>query len=66
VIGAVAFTLLKELLSTHALVGPLADHWQLTLGLAIIAFVALLPKGIIGIAARISPAAAKPAKGAAA
>ena len=36
-------------------VGPLADHWQLTLGLAIIAFVALLPKGIIGIAARISP-----------
>ncbi len=46
VIGAVAFTLLKELLSTHAIVGPLADHWQLTLGLAIIAFVALLPKGI--------------------
>ena len=33
---------------------------------AIIAFVALLPKGIIGIAARIAPAAAKPAKGAAA
>ena len=54
VIGAVAFTLLKELLSTHALVGPLADHWQLTLGLAIIAFVALLPKGIVGIAARLS------------
>jgi branched-chain amino acid transport system permease protein len=56
VIGAVAFTLLKELLSTQALVGPLADHWQLTLGLAIIAFVALLPKGIIGIASRLSPA----------
>lgn len=55
VIGAVAFTLLKELLSTQALVGPLADHWQLTLGLAIIAFVALLPKGIIGIASRLSP-----------
>jgi branched-chain amino acid transport system permease protein len=55
VIGAVAFTLLKELLSTHALVGPLADHWQFTLGFAIIAFVALLPKGIVGIAARVSP-----------
>lgn len=55
VIGAVAFTLLKEVLSTYAFVGPLADHWQLTLGLAIIAFVALLPKGIVGIAARISP-----------
>jgi len=55
VIGAVAFTLLKEVLATHAFVGPLADHWQLTLGLAIIAFVALLPKGIAGIAARLSP-----------
>ncbi|HSV60189.1 MAG TPA: branched-chain amino acid ABC transporter permease, partial [Variovorax sp.] len=57
VIGAVAFTLLKEVLGTHAFVGPLADHWQLTLGLAIIAFVALLPKGLIGLAARISPKA---------
>jgi branched-chain amino acid transport system permease protein len=55
VIGAVAFTLLKEFLSTQAFVGPLADHWQLTLGIAIIAFVALLPKGIIGIASRFSP-----------
>jgi branched-chain amino acid transport system permease protein len=55
VIGAVAFTLLKELLSAHAIVGSLADHWQLTLGLIIIAFVVLLPKGIIDIARRISP-----------
>jgi len=55
VLGAVAFTLLKELLSTQALVGPLADHWQLTLGLAIIGFVAWLPKGLIGLAARVSP-----------
>ena len=55
VIGAVAFTLLKELLSTQALVGPLAGHWQLTLGLAIIAFVALLPRGLIGLAQRIAP-----------
>ena len=52
VLGAVAFTLLKELLGTHALIGPLADHWQLTLGLAIIGFVALLPKGLIGLAQR--------------
>ena len=49
VLGAVVFTLLKELLGTHALIGPLADHWQLTLGLAIIGFVALLPKGLIGL-----------------
>jgi branched-chain amino acid transport system permease protein len=52
VIGAAAFTLLKEGFQSTALVGPLADHWQLTLGLTIIAFVALLPKGLIGLADR--------------
>ncbi|MBL0091314.1 MAG: branched-chain amino acid ABC transporter permease [Piscinibacter sp.] len=54
VIGAVAFTLLKELYQSEALLGPLAGHWQLTLGLTIIAFVALLPKGLIGLKARLS------------
>jgi branched-chain amino acid transport system permease protein len=53
VIGAAAFTLLKELVQSEALFGPLASHWQLTLGLAIIAFVALLPKGLIGLGARL-------------
>jgi branched-chain amino acid transport system permease protein len=57
VIGAVAFTLLKELFQAEALIGPLASHWQLSLGLAIIAFVALLPKGLIGLRARLSGAA---------
>ena len=53
VVGAVAFTLLKELLQAEALVGPLAGHWQLTLGFTIIAFVALLPKGLVGLRARL-------------
>ena len=53
VLGAVAFTLLKELFQSEALVGPLAQHWQLTLGLTIIAFVAALPRGLIGIGARL-------------
>jgi branched-chain amino acid transport system permease protein len=53
VLGAVAFTLLKEGLSSQALVGPLADHWQLSFGLAIIAFVALLPKGLLGLPERL-------------
>ena len=61
VIGAVAFTLLKELLQTEGLVGPLASHWQLTLGLTIIAFVALLPKGLIGLRARLFGAAPRSA-----
>jgi len=57
VIGAAAFTLLKELFQAEALIGPLAAHWQLSLGLAIIAFVALLPKGLIGLRARLLGAA---------
>jgi branched-chain amino acid transport system permease protein len=51
VLGTVAFVALKEVLSTHALVGPMADHWQLSLGLAIIVLVALLPKGLMGLMA---------------
>ncbi|MBS0445476.1 MAG: branched-chain amino acid ABC transporter permease [Proteobacteria bacterium] len=52
VLGALAFALLKELYSSAALLGPLADHWQLTLGATIIVFVAWLPQGLIGIAAK--------------
>jgi branched-chain amino acid transport system permease protein len=53
VLGAVAFTLLKELFQSEALFGPVAQHWQLTLGLTIIAFVAALPRGLIGLGARL-------------
>ena len=56
VIGAVAFTLLKELFQLESLLGPLASHWQMTLGFTIIAFVALLPKGLIGLRARLAGA----------
>jgi branched-chain amino acid transport system permease protein len=51
VIGAVAFTLLKDFFQSEALLGPLAAHWQLTLGVTIIVFVALLPRGLIGLTA---------------
>ena len=54
VIGAAAFVLLKEFYATPAFVGSfLAEHWQLTLGFTIIAFVALLPKGLVGLPARL-------------
>jgi branched-chain amino acid transport system permease protein len=49
VIGAVAFTLLKEFFQSEALLDAIAGRWQLTLGLTIIAFVALLPQGLIGL-----------------
>jgi branched-chain amino acid transport system permease protein len=57
VIGAIAFTLLKELFQLESLLGPIANHWQMTLGLTIIAFVALLPKGLIGLRQRLTGAA---------
>ncbi|MBC7734255.1 MAG: branched-chain amino acid ABC transporter permease [Bacteriovorax sp.] len=53
VIGAVAFTLLKEMFQSEALFGAVAGHWQMTLGFTIIAFVALLPKGLIGLRTRL-------------
>jgi branched-chain amino acid transport system permease protein len=56
VMGAIAFTLLKELFQLESLLGPLAAHWQMTLGFTIIAFVALLPKGLIGLRARLAGA----------
>jgi len=53
VLGAIAFTLLKELFQSEALLGPMAGHWQLTLGLTIVAFVAALPRGLIGLGTRV-------------
>jgi branched-chain amino acid transport system permease protein len=49
VIGAAAFTLLKEFFASESLVGPLAPHWQLSLGLSIIVLVAALPRGLMGL-----------------
>ena len=56
VIGAIAFTLLKEFFQLESVLGPIASHWQMTLGFTIIAFVALLPKGLIGLRARLAGA----------
>jgi branched-chain amino acid transport system permease protein len=52
VLGAAAFILLKELYSSEAILGPAAQHWQLTLGLTMIIFVAVMPNGLIGMAAQ--------------
>lgn len=61
VIGAAAFVLLKELFSSEALLGPdIAQRWQLTLGLTMIAFVALLPKGLIGLGRRFTLPGGRP------
>jgi len=52
VLGAVAFVILKEFYASEAIFGALATRWQLTLGLTMIFFVALLPNGLIGLGHR--------------
>jgi branched-chain amino acid transport system permease protein len=53
VVGAFLFVLLKELFQSEALFGAFAKHWQLPLGLTIIALVALMPNGVTGLPAQL-------------
>jgi branched-chain amino acid transport system permease protein len=48
-IGAFAFALLQEFFKSEAIFGGFAKHWNLGLGLTIIASVALLPRGLVGL-----------------
>ncbi|HET9822642.1 MAG TPA: branched-chain amino acid ABC transporter permease [Burkholderiaceae bacterium] len=50
-IGAFAFVLLQEFFKSEPVFGAFAKHWHLGLGLTIIASVALLPKGLVGLPA---------------
>ncbi|GIK88161.1 MAG: branched-chain amino acid ABC transporter permease [Betaproteobacteria bacterium] len=53
VIGAFAYELLRLIFQHEPLFGAFAKHWQLGLGLTIIAMVALLPEGLAGLPAEI-------------
>jgi len=48
-IGAFAFALLQEFFKSELIFGSFAKHWTLGLGLTIIASVALLPHGLVGL-----------------
>ena len=52
-IGAFAFALLQEFFMSEAVFGGFAKHWHLGLGLAIIASVVFLPRGLVGIPAQL-------------
>ena len=52
-IGAFAFALLQEFFKSEALFGAFAKHWHLGLGLTIIASVALLPRGLVGVTGQL-------------
>jgi len=58
VLGAIAFVALQEFYQSQAIFGSFAKHWQLTLGLTIIGFVALMPQGLIGVGAQLRQRAA--------
>ena len=51
-IGAFAFALLQEFFKSEAVFGDFSKHWHLGLGLSIIASVALLPRGLVGLPAQ--------------
>lgn len=52
-IGAFAFALLQEFFKSDAIFGDFSKHWHLGLGLTIIASVALLPRGLVGLPQQI-------------
>ena len=52
-VGAFAFVLLQEFFMSEAVFGAFAKHWHLGLGLTIIASVALLPRGLVGIPSQL-------------
>jgi branched-chain amino acid transport system permease protein len=51
-VGAFAFALLQEFFKSEAIFGAFSKHWTLGLGLTIIACVALLPNGLVGLPAQ--------------
>jgi branched-chain amino acid transport system permease protein len=53
VIGAAAYVLLKELFQSQAVFGDFAKSWQLFMGATIIACVALMPNGLIGLSQQL-------------
>ena len=53
-IGAFAFALLQEFFKSEAIFGAFAKHWHLGLGLSIIACVALLPRGLVGVPGQVA------------
>ncbi|ARP97356.1 branched-chain amino acid ABC transporter permease [Bordetella genomosp. 13] len=59
VLGAVGLVLLQELFQSEAVFGDFATHWHLSLGLSIIALVALLPDGLIALPDRLRGMAAR-------
>jgi branched-chain amino acid transport system permease protein len=48
IVGAVLYALIEEVLKTASLVGPIAEHWSLGLGVILIGIVLSAPRGVAG------------------
>jgi len=57
ILGAIVYALLEETLKTGSLVGPIAEHWSLALGVILIAAVLGAPRGLAGLLERTRPPA---------
>jgi len=57
-VGAFAFVLLQELLSDQSLLGQVAKHWQLAMGIFVILVALYLPRGLAGLLSRKAKAEA--------
>ncbi len=53
-IGAFAYVLLQEFFKSEAVFGEFSRHWLLGMGVTIIASVALLPHGLVGIGRQLA------------
>jgi len=49
VLGAIAYVGVEELFKDSGVVGPLAEHWQIPMGVFVIAVVLLLRRGLAGL-----------------
>jgi branched-chain amino acid transport system permease protein len=51
-VGAFVFVLLEEFFKDDTVFGAVAKHWQLLMGLIIVAVACFLPRGLIGLLTR--------------
>jgi branched-chain amino acid transport system permease protein len=49
IVGAIAFIGIEEIVRERAITGPMADHWQILVGLFVIAVVLVLRNGLAGL-----------------
>jgi branched-chain amino acid transport system permease protein len=60
ILGAIVYAGIEEVLKTASLVGPIASHWSLGLGIVLIATVLAAPRGLAALLIRPAPSRSAP------